>query len=50
MPKQPRSRRTSVRAAANPTFSNTFLAETIELVRSDSLTAYTRDLRQHSDK
>ncbi|WP_245265626.1 ParB/Srx family N-terminal domain-containing protein [Methylorubrum extorquens] len=50
MPKQPRSRRSSTSAAANPTVPNTFLAETIELVPSDSLTAYARDLRQHSDK
>ncbi|BDL38057.1 site-specific DNA-methyltransferase [Methylorubrum extorquens] len=50
VPKQPRSRRSSTSAAANPTVPNTFLAETIELVPSDSLTAYARDLRQHSDK
>ena len=50
MPKQPRSRRSSVRAAVNPTGSNTFLAETIELVSTDSLSAYARELRQHSDK
>ena len=50
MPVQTRSRRTSVSAAANPTLSNTFLAETIELVPSDSLTAYARELRLHSSK
>ncbi|MGE7157488.1 site-specific DNA-methyltransferase [Methylorubrum rhodesianum] len=50
MPKQPRSRRTSVQATTNLTRSNTFLAETIELVSTDSLTAYARELRQHSDK
>ncbi|KQO86627.1 DNA methylase N-4 [Methylobacterium sp. Leaf92] len=50
VPKQPRSRRSSISAAANPTASNTFLVEIIELVPSDSLTAYDRDLRQHSDK
>lgn len=50
VPKQPRSRRTSVQAAANPARSNTFLAETIELVSTGSLSAYARELRQHSDK
>ncbi|CAO4193866.1 hypothetical protein LFADAHJC_LOCUS2215 [Methylorubrum extorquens] len=50
VPKQPRSRRTAVSEAANPTFSNTFLADTIELVPSDSLTAYARELRLHSSK
>lgn len=50
VPKQPRSRRTSAQAPANPARSNTFLAETIELVPTDSLSAYARELRQHSDK
>ena len=50
VPKQTRSRRTSVPAAASSARSSTFLAKTIELVSTDSLSAYARELRKHSDK